>query len=255
MRRRISALRISGLIAGWVAVWLGVPARKAHAAPTAATNSSPSVHVRLWKTDLHSFNRVRILYRTSGRRAATVELGGGGPGYLFNNYADIPSGPTVFTLVLDSDKKPVRTVQADLLPETFATLIVSEPERAGSPPQLELVDDGTVTTSDTSAQLRLRFLVPGLKEARITVGDVLNAEIVTADGYLRIRGLKPAVYPIHTFGTSPVNKPFSWNNEVDLSQHRRQTLLIYPDPYGRIRPRLIEDAELPAASANEDGQR
>ena len=66
-----------------------------------------------------------------------------------------------------------------------------------------------------------------------------------------MRGIKPAVYQIRTSGTGSDGKPFQWNNEVDFRQYRRQTLLIFPDPYGRVRPRLVVDGKsletLPAA--------
>ena len=86
--------------------------------------------------------------------------------------------------------------------------------------------------------------MPNLKDAHVDIGDMLNAQIASGAGLLMMRGVQPAVYQVRTSGTGPNGKAFEWNTEVELKQNHRQTLLIYPDPYGRIRPRLSVDGEM-----------
>ena len=221
------------------------PAAPASAGATAA-------HVRLWKIDLHGLTGLRVSFKPAGgRRAVARELGGGEPDYQFDNYADVPSGPGTFEAFAGKDKHPFSSLPGTLSPGSFLTLILSASESADGSPALTLVDDGSATTDSVPAQLTVRNFMADLKGARVVVGDSLNAQFAPGAGFLAMRGIKPAVYQIRTSGTGPDSKPFQWNNEVNLRQYRRQTLLIYPDPYGRVRPRLVVDGKmlepLPAA--------
>ena len=95
----------------------------------------------------------------------------------------------------------------------------------------------------------MRNLAADIKDIHVTVGDALNAQFAGSGSYLQMRGLRAGFYPIHTIGTSGDGNPFEWTTEADLRQHRSQTLLIYPDPYGRIRPRMSVDGEMTAEPA------
>lgn len=217
----------------------------------------PTAHVRFWKTDLHDLNGVRVsLKSASGRRAAPRELGGGGPGYLFGNYQDAPTGHGTLEIYAGANKLPLLTLPTTLNPGEFLTVFLSEPSQPGGPPRLELIEDAPTTADIASAQLIVRNFVFGLKDVRVKVGESLNAQVASGDGVLQLRGLKPLVYPIYTTGIASDGKPFEWNTDVDLKQHRHQTLLIYPDPYGRIRPRLSVDGEgLSESPADKGDQR
>ena len=222
-----------------------------------AADAPAAAHVRFWKTDLHDLSRVRVSLRTgAGRHAAAHDLGSAGPGFLFNNYADVPAGHGTLEVFAATDKTPLLSLPADFVPGAFVTVLLNEPQKAGEPPRVEIIEDGGPGVDAPRAQIIMRSFVVGIKEMRVTVGENLNAQFVSGDGFLQMRGLKPAYYPIRTVGTGADDKPFEWTNEADLRQRHHQTLLIYPDPYGRIRPRLIVDGENQAQPPDtKEGQR
>ena len=172
---------------------------------------------------------------TSKQHPTPRELGGSGPGYVFDNYADIPaSHGTLEVFDAPGATHPLASLPADLAPDAFVTVLVEEPLKVGAPPQVEIIVDseGAQSADGPSAQIRIRSFVAGIKDLRVTLGDVLNA-----------------VYSVKTVGTGTDGNPFEWTTEADLRQHHSQTLLIFPDPYGRIRPRMSVDGEPLGASA------
>ena len=251
----IATCRSLGNSLVWSILFSSICVARVACGETAPAVPPAPAHVRFWKTELRTVPAVRATVKSIGRHPVTTELGGSGSGYAFNSYVDLPAGHVTFEVFAGSNKKPLRTLQADLVAGTFTTVLLGMSDKAADQLSFELIDDGPAITSTDAAQLRVRFFVPGLKEAKVSMGDALNAAFASEDAYLRLRGLKPAAFSIHTTGAVGSGKSFEWNNEADFRQHRRLTLLVYPDPYGRIRPRLIEDAELVAAPVNEDGQR
>lgn len=211
---------------------------------SSAPAASPMAHVRFWKTELSNFPSVRVMLKpTGGRHSASREIGTGSPGYAFNNYADAPAGRATLEVFSAKQTAPLISLPINLAPGALATVLLSEPTNAGGVPQVEIIEDDTMITDAARAQLTVRSFVADLKDVRLTVGENLNAQFVSGDCFLQMRGLKPALYPLRTVGAGADSKPFDWNIDVDLREHRHQTLLIYPDPYGRIRPRLITDGE------------
>ena len=231
---------------------LGSAASWVQAAPPA----TPAVaHVRVWKTDLKAFSVLRATLKVDGRHGTTQELASDSTGYTFGNYVDVPFGRVTFEAFAGTDKRALRSLSAELAPGAFATLLLNESEKPGDAPRLQLIDDGGTASPHPSAQITVRCFVPGLKEIHVALNDSLNAVIVAEDGFLRMRGIKPMHYLVHTSGIGPDGKPFDWINETDLRPHRRQTLLVVSDAYGRIRPRLVDDGESIAPSPDPDVER
>ncbi len=205
-------------------------------------------HVRFWKTELRAFPGMRLTLKpTSGRRPSVHELGSGGPGYIFNNYSDEPAGRGTLEVFSATTPHPLVSLPAEFAPGAFLTVLLREPEKAGNPPRLEIIDDSHDAANATLSQITVRNFITNLKEMHLTVGENLNVQFVSGDSFLQMRGLKSVLYPIRTTGTDLSGKPFEWNMDADFQQCRHQTLLVYPDPYGRVRPRLIVDGEIQAA--------
>ena len=220
-----------------------------------AETASAAAHVRFWKTALAELSRVRVSSKTgTGKHASAHDLGSAGPGFSFENYADTPSGHVTLEVYAGENKTPVTTLPAEFTPDSFMTVLVKEPRKAGEPPQIEVILDstGAQPAGGVPSQIRVRNFVADIKDIHVTIGDALNAQFTGDDDYLNMKGMKPIVYPVRTVGTGTGGKPFEWNTEADLRQHHRQTLLIYPDPYGRIRPRMVVDGESQGEPA--DGQ-
>ncbi len=204
---------------------------------------------------------------SSKQHPASHEIGNAGPGFTFNNYTDAPAGRATLNVFSSPvppaaskgpRPQPLVSLPVDFVPGSFVTVLLDEPPTTGAPPQTEVIVDGGGTNA-APAQFTARSFIPGLKDVRVTLGDSLSAQFASGDSFLQMRGLKPASYPVRTVGTGPDGKSFEWNNDADLKSHRSQTLLIYPDPYGRIRPRVIADgenvADQPVNKISQNGQR
>ncbi len=199
---------------------------------------------------------MRLAFRAGeGNKAVAWEVGTGSPGYIFNEYVDVPAGRGVFELFAEQDKQAVASLSAELGQKFYATVLLSEPAKAGEPPRMELIDAGDAGPA-TPAQVSVRNFVAELKDVHVSFGEKLSAQFDAGLGYLLMRGITPASYRVQTTGTLASGEPFEWTTEVDLRQNRRQTLLIYPDPYGRIRPRISIDGEASATvPEKQNGQR
>ena len=211
---------------------------------------------------MHGFPTLRVtmtpLGTTPKQHLAARDLGSGGTGYIFDNYADLPAGRgTLEVFDASGAAHPLVSLPAEFAPGAFVTVLLEEPRKAGAPPQMEIIVDSTeaqTVDGDSSAQIRIRNFAAAIKDIRVTLGDALNAQFAGSGGYLRMRGLKSAVYAVKTVGTGADGKPFEWTTEADLRQHHSQTLLIFPDPYGRIRPRMSVDSEVPPTVPEDKGQ-
>ena len=248
--------RLAACVGGMILLAVALPPTlRAQAVPVAAAH--PSAHVRFWKTELRDLASVRVSFKPSGgKHPAAHEIGNGKPGYIFDNYSDAPVGPGTLEVFAGTDTHALASAPINLSPGSFVTVLLSEPKTAGEPPRIEIIDNGNAADT-TQSQITVRNFVADLKDMRLTMGDCLNVQFVSEDSFLQMRGLKPALYPLRTVGTDLHGKPFDWNIDVDFRQSRHQTLLIYPDSYGRIRPRLVPDGEsrVDAPPVNKDAQR
>lgn len=215
-------------------------------------DAAATVHVRFWKSELRDLVGVRLSFKPAGgRHASPRELGTGGPGYLFDNYTDAPAGHGTLEVYASADKRPLISQPASFAPGAYFTVLLRESAKAGSPPEIEVIEDSSVRADPTSAQITVRNFVANLKDVQVKVGDSVTAQFPSGQGFMQMSGIKPAVYSVNTVGNGPDGKPFEWSTETDLKLHRHQTLLIYPDPYGRIRPRLCVDGEDQVGSPDE----
>jgi hypothetical protein len=234
----------------------GIPA----VAPTVAV-ATGATHLRIWKADLPGVLSARVtlqpLVVAGGKKGVSQEIAKLGPGYQFGDYTDVPAGKCVLESFISDQPQPFASVIADLSAGSFSTLLVSRPEKAGASPRTALIldaeDEKTTSpnTADVPAQFSVRNLAPGVHDLRVSVGDNLMAQFSTGNAYLQMTGLQRGIYGVRTTGKDAEGKPFEWTTEGNFEHSRRQTLLIYPDPYGRVRPRLyIDGPSEPAADTS-----
>ena len=180
--------------------------------PTPAATAS----VRFWKTDLKSAPNLRLtMTPVGGKQAAGHEIGSGGPGYQFANYQQVPSGrctlevfeaPT--SMPGKSPAQPLAGIPADFSAGAFFTVLVTEGTAPDNKPKVEVIEDTQSGEKPAAepAQISVRNFVSGLKDAHVSIGDVLSAQFASGAGLLMMRGVQPAVYQVRTSGTGPQRK-------------------------------------------------
>ncbi|MGB8167809.1 MAG: hypothetical protein WCF18_09990, partial [Chthoniobacteraceae bacterium] len=214
-----------------------------------AKRAEPAMaQVRVWKGDFPSKRVLKISVRGSGRKSAVAEIASGAEGYFFSPYRPVLAGSSIIevTDVQDAKNKPT-ALSVTLAPGSFSTVLLAE---NGGLTSIELLSD--TISSPPSSELRVCNFAP-LASLQIDVGEDLHARLNPQGALLHVRGIPQKKIQVRTSGVDSSGKSVRGSNEVDFTQSPRVTILIYPDTYGRIRPRIVIDGQfldLPADEAN-----
>lgn len=205
-----------------------------------ANSKSIQARVRLWKaSDDTGILQICLVPDALQSGAKPTVLSVNAQNLEFANYRAVPVGTGRVEITLDG-QAPVR------LPVSFAnggdfTILVQV--RNGKI-HARWINDTPVAEED-GASFNVYNLLPGNGgDVQVLLGDAVTVHITMAGGSSRTGGLKAAVYAVTVSGKDNEGKPFRWNTEADLKKNHHSTLLICPDPYGRIRPRLLEDSQV-----------
>jgi len=224
------------------------PGAKPEATAKPAKDAVPakSAYVRIWKEDFTTEGDLRARIRPTDAKAEPFEVDLDAKGFRFTNYAAVAAGPTLISVNIptqsDGPKSP--EIAYKFTPGSFTTLIVS---RGDDGLRFEILDDAPSGQQEGDAELLVRNFVHDLKDFRVQVGEDLSARLHGPEGFLQVRGLNRKLSAIETTAQSSDGKESKWTTEVDFSSVRRATLLIFADPYGRIRPRVMFDAVAPGS--------
>ena len=209
-----------------------------------AVEQSAGASVRLWKTASSAGRSlvVRVAPPGDKAKAPAQELGRTDAGYYLAEYAPTPAGLLTFT-VLDAggSGQMLCELREDIHPGSRGTLLVCEAEKGS--PRLQYIRDSEPDEPANETRLSVRNLTSGLSDVDVEVVDIAKVRLALPGGYVQFGGLRPASAQITTHGTLSNGEKFEWSTEADLARSPKVTLLIYPDPYGRIRPRLYIDGE------------
>jgi hypothetical protein len=235
-RRRLPRLLLAALLLGVAGETLAkkIPAPAEAAAPAPVNPAQ----MRIWKGELGSGRSLRVSYTTSARKPVTKDFAHLEKGFAFGSYAPIPAEDLQIEIFEDTPTgAKLKSIPLHLAAADKATLLLSETDgKIGA----EIVNDTPSPGTEATAELAVRNFVPSLTSLQVSVGDDVHVSLNTPQSFLQVRGLRREALEVDTAGTQ-AGKPIKWTNEVDFSQTRKATVLIYPDPYGRIRPRVITD--------------
>ncbi len=197
-----------------------------------------TAQVRVWKGDFPSKRALKITLRSAGRKPVASELAASAEGYFFSPYRPVPAGPAIIevTDAHEAKHKPA-TLSTTLAPGSFTTVLLAE---NGEQTSIELLSDTIVSTP--SPELRVCNFAP-LTSLQIDVGEDLHARLNPTGAFLHVRGIPQKKIQVRTSGVDSSGKSVRGSNEVDFTQSPRVTILIYPDTYGRIRPRIVIDGQ------------
>lgn len=241
LRRLIGSLAVG--TAGAAALLAGPKKRPTADNPSASptleespTEKKDNCLLRVWKAseapDLEVQLRLLPYGKTVQEAISPLKIEAGN--YQFSDYVEVPSGP--FTAEISAADRPTVRLPLYLEPSGQLTMLV---QVKGSTLSVERIDD-VAENPDNSCEFSVYNLLPASGDIHIDLGSVLSVHLSTNRGSVRLHGIKRAVYPITAEGTDDKGKSFRWNTDADFRHCRKATLLIYPDAYGRVRPRVNE---------------
>ena len=235
---------LSPLARGWVMVVLAglfCTATETLAEPRpkkgkpAEAAADEKAQVRLWKDVFATDRAVKIILRQGKKTAVEVRLA---EGLQFLDYQEIPAGQMVVEVTDEADGN-ARLVTTNIAFDggDFFTLLVQENDgKIG----IEVIDDAR-RSGATTGELSVRSFAPMLTSLRVKIGEDLNVKLDGPAPFARFRGLARQTVQVDTTGMEAGGKQVNWANEIDFRAIPRATLLILPDAYGRIRPRVLVD--------------
>lgn len=228
------------------------PNKKAAAATPAPAKMEPA-YFRVWKGELKSPKAVRVVVTPDTAKDQPVERGVSSKGFGFTDYGTVPSGQAsiLFSQEDDPNGKPATAASHTFAPGSFSTLLVLQ---EGDHLALQVIDDSPTGKDPESGEFVVRNFAGTLKEFRIEVGDEVDTHLRASDGMLHLRGLDRQVFGLTITATTTEDKEWKWTEELNFTKWPKVTLLIFADPRGRIRPRLVNDAVLVVPSSDSDQQ-
>ena len=208
--------------------------------PTPASAETPAkpdapARIRLWRASDSPDQPVQIRFLPYGKpdSEAFSPLQAEAGNYQFSSYVVLPAAGAMVVEVSAPDHPAVR-LPLYLADGGQSTLLVRQ---QGTNLTAEWIDD-TPATTDNVGDFCVYNLLPASGEVVVTLGGILNAHIPSTRSNVRFSGLKRVSYPVNIEGTDGNGKNFRWNTDADFRQYRKATLVIYPDAYGRVRPRI-----------------
>ncbi len=177
-----------------------------------------------------------LLLPAEGKSGQPVELSNGSSQYEFTDYKEVPVG--VCVIETSTPARQTSTLPLYLSKESQATVLIRIQDGKTS---TEIIDDSSAAHGNTR-EFNVYNLLLGTKgDMGIKLGAAFDSHQISPGGSVRVHGVKAALYPVSIDGTDNEGKSFHWSGETDLRSSHRSTLLICPDSYGRIRPRLLDD--------------
>ena len=169
---------------------------------------------------------------------------------FYAGYTSITPGAFTLTVRRAGDQNgAIKRLPVNLLGNMFVTILVSMKD---GQPNVEFIDDTIDPKTAGATRLVLRQLFPNAK-VTATVGTGPASAALGYGETVVLDNLAATQSSLTVQASIPGQSAKSWSMPLDLTQFPRTTLLIFPDPYGRFRPRLAVDAQASSESGHGDG--
>ena len=161
-------------------------------------------------------------------------------------YVQLPPGAYPLTVFKTGDRQtPLKTFSVTFKPDTYMTIMVTQPP-GGGPLSTELLDDTPDPTKTAANSLTIRPLIPNVR-VQATVGDHSTTGMIEPGQKQTLDGLVGRILPVTVNAVLTNGTVRSWNGETNFGVSRRSTLVVFLDGYGRVRASLTTDGPSPAA--------
>lgn len=175
---------------------------------------------------------------------------------LLSTYNDLPPARYTLQVFPAGDRQtPLKNLDAPLRDGSYVTILVHEASGTAASPNpgtsasptpaaqnsslvVELVDD-TPDPAKPDNQLTVRQYCPG---ARVIVSTATKqmTDTLNYGASQTLTGLPSSTVPLVARAATRIGAR-TFNAEADFTGTYRTTLLLMDDPYGRFKPRLVQD--------------
>ena len=209
------------------------------------TPKPPRAYVRFWNM-LPSQPPVTLELLYTNRSISTAASCN-----FYAGYFPVLPGAFEFTVRRANDQNgSIKRVSVNLKANDFVTILVSNKD---GQPNVELVNDTVDPKAPNPNRLVLRQLFPNAKVTAF-LGTTPASGALGYGETIALDNLAAAQSNLTVQAVIPGQGVKSWSMPLDLTQAHHSTLLIFPDPYGRFRPRLAADAQAAAESERGEGR-
>lgn len=199
-------------------------------------------NVRLWNMQPIGGTSLDLVIGSDTQGRAVQNAG---PVNYYAGYNQLSPGTYPLTVFRAGDRQvPVKGFNVVLRPDSYVTIIVTQ--TTGGTLAAELVDDTPDPTKPPANRLTVRQFCPNVR-VQVTAAGRLSTEPVEAGRSQTLEGLPGGIVPLTMRATMANGAVKTWNTEADFRTSRHASLLVFADPYGRIRPRVSVDGPSPAA--------
>lgn len=214
-----------------------------------AANEGASAYVRVWKAPFAEEPALRLKIADAGGKKELLAMEPPAKGASFTEYAAVAAGAATITVGKPDEEAVLgKPRTATFAANSYHTLLI---QGDSSGVTIDVIDDAPQGTEMDNAELTVRSFAPGLTEFQVVSAEKFSTRVKAKDGMVYLRGLVRDVMAVETTAWAADGKESKWTTEVDFRNSRKATLLIYADPYGRIRPRVVVDGEVAAKKADE----
>lgn len=171
---------------------------------------------------------------------------------FYAGYASVTPGAFTLTIRRAGDQNgAIKRLPVNLQPDMFVTLLVTSKD---GQPTVDYIDDTIDPKALGAKRLVLRQLFPNAK-VTATIGSAPASAALSYGETLALDNLTATQTSLTVQATIPGQSAKSWSMPLDLSKYSHNTLLIFPDPYGRFRPRLAPDGQSDGEAIASDRER
>lgn len=204
-----------------------------------APGKEPKAYIRFW--NMLPINPANSLLVFAGDKP----LFGASPFDLYTDYNSSPVGSYNLVVKRTAENSPIlQKLPVVLQDKAFVTLVASEKNGQATIEILNDTPDPKVT--ELAAQLVVRsYYTGGTVSVGVTGGQpaqpVASGGTVTLDNLPMTAGVNLIV---QVSGATPPPAARTWNLSADFSVTHHATLLLVPDHYGRMLPKLFYNGRL-----------
>lgn len=234
----------------WCGVNLGTACAQEPASPTPSpTPKQVTAYVRFWNLLPLKSGYLELVGAADPLGKSLLSAS---PGAFAGEYRPVPPARYSWAVCRAGDRKqPLKNpLDVPLRAEEYLTIVTRPSADPGGEPVVELVDDTIDPDQPSSNNLTIYQCSPDVK-AVVTAARRYTSDPVVYGSTQSLKDLPKGVVGLSISLTTKTG-PASWNTDADFRASPHASLIVVPDAYGRIRPRVTVDGATRNAAVPSD---